>query len=463
MHKSNMDISQLEKAFYYIEELDDESTSKENYIKFAQKFVKVVLAMNVDTQTIVAGILYPIARDNRDKLAQIQEKFGNTIHYLIDKVLSLSKFTRGFKKPSEKLRRMIIAIAKDVRVVLIKLIIRLLNMKAMKHSDIDRKLEYAEECFHIFIPLANRLGIGKIKWELEDLYLFYTNNEAYRMIEDMVNLKRDEREKYTKFMTDKISEELKSNNIQAKVTGRAKHFYSIYKKMYEKNKNFDDLYDLIAIRVLVEKTEACYDVLSIVHNQWIPISNRFKDYISFPKENGYKSIHTSITGIENRVIEIQIRTFEMHNLAEIGVAAHWKYKENILDNNSENFYSGLRHIIEWQKEDQESDEFYTITNKIFKNSIFVFTPAEEVIELPSGATPLDFAFSIHSNMGLKCSGAKVNYKMVPLSHCLSTGDYVEILTNNTRGPTRDWLKKVVTNKAKKKIRSFLKKSNISIV
>ncbi len=432
--------------------------SGDQYIMHPVEVAKILISMKMDTDTIVAGLLHDVVEDTLIAIIDIKCDFGENVAHLVEGVTKLKKLPGGTHTQAENIRKMIVAMAKDVRVVIIKLADRLHNMRTLKHMREDKQKRIANETLKIFAPLAHRMGMAKIKWELEDLSLYYLEPKKYRQLVEMVSLKRKEREEYTNKITEIINEKLLKYNIDGEVTGRPKHFYSIYKKMYEKGKRFEDIYDLIAMRVIVETEEECYHILGIVHNLWTPVPGRFKDYIAVPKSNGYQSIHTTIVGEKGNFVEIQIRTSEMHRIAEEGIAAHWKYKEKVTTNKSDNIYSWLRKILEWQQEEDDSEIFIqAVTGDILSEEVFIFTPEGDVIELPKGATPLDFAFHIHTQVGFKCIGAKVNHKIVPINYKLENGDKVEIITSKTpKAPGKDWINIVATHSAKSKIRRWFK-------
>ena len=413
----------------------------------------------MDTDTVVAGFLHDVVEDTLITSADIRYHFGEVVGNLVDGVTKLSYIPEGTKKQHENIRKMIVAMAKDARVVIIKLADRVHNMRTLKYMKPEKQQSIATETLEIFAPLAHRLGMAKIKWELEDLCFYYLQPTVYKEIVKLVDSKRVERENYTDLVISNIDEEIKKYEFSADVSGRPKHLYSIYKKMYDGGKSFDELYDLIAIRVIVKEESECYNVLGVVHNLWKPVPGRFKDYIAVPKANGYQSIHTTVVGPEGRFVEIQIRTEEMHRIAEEGIAAHWNYKEKNKHNRRDNVYSWLRQILEWQQFADSSEEFIkTVTGDILNETVFVFSPQGDVIEMLKGATPLDFAFHIHTQIGYKCIGAKVNGKIVPLDYKLQNGDQIEIITSkaSAKGPGKDWLNIVVTQGAKSKIRKWIK-------
>lgn len=460
LSKQNLDKEKIISAFEFAEEshIGQYRKSGDEYILHPFEVAKILIELNMDTDTIVAGLLHDVVEDTLITSADIKYHFGNTVGELVDGVTKLSYIPEGTKKQQENIRKMIVAMAKDVRVVIIKLADRVHNMRTLKFMKPEKQISIATETLEIFAPLAHRLGMAKIKWELEDLCFYYLQPETYKEIVRLVDTKRREREKYTDDVIEIMKNELKAYNFESEVSGRPKHLYSIYKKM-KSGKEFDELYDLIAVRVIVKEESECYMVLGLVHNHWKPVPGRFKDYIAVPKANGYQSIHTTVVGPEGRFVEIQIRTDEMHRIAEEGVAAHWSYKEKNKYNRRDNVYSWLRQILEWQQMADSSEEFIkTVTGDILNETVFVFSPQGDVIEMLKGATPLDFAFHIHTQIGYKCIGAKVNGRIVPLEYKLQNGDQVEIITSKAvvKGPGKDWLNIVVTQGAKSKIKKWIK-------
>jgi RelA/SpoT family (p)ppGpp synthetase len=458
--KQNLDLDKILLAYEFSKEshIGQYRKSGEEYILHPVEVTKILINMNMDTDTIVAGILHDVVEDTLITSADIRYHFGDVPADLVEGVTKLSNLPEGTKKQHENIRKMIVAMAKDVRVVIIKLADRVHNMRTLKYMPEEKRKRIAKETLEIFAPLAHRLGIAKIKWELEDLSFYYLEPKIYKEIVKLVDSKRTFRENYTEKIVDYLEKELSKYNIKGVINGRPKHLYSIYKKMYEQNKNFDELYDLIAVRVIVRNEAECYNVLGIVHNYWKPVPGRFKDYIAVPKANGYQSIHTTVVGPQGRFVEIQIRTEEMHVIAEEGIAAHWTYKEKNKSNRRDNVYSWLRQILEWQNVADNSEEFIkTVTGDILNETVFVFSPQGDVIEMTKGATPLDFAFHIHTEIGYKCIGAKVNGRIVPLDYKLQNGDQIEIITSKSaKGPGNDWLNIVVTQSAKSKIKRWIK-------
>ena len=459
--KQNLDIERIITAYEFAKEshIGQYRKSGDEYILHPVEVAKILIRLNMDTDTVVAGFLHDVVEDTLITSADIRYHFGEVVGNLVDGVTKLSYIPEGTKKQHENIRKMIVAMAKDARVVIIKLADRVHNMRTLKYMKPEKQQSIATETLEIFAPLAHRLGMAKIKWELEDLCFYYLQPTVYKEIVKLVDSKRVERENYTDLVISNIDEEIKKYEFSADVSGRPKHLYSIYKKMYDGGKSFDELYDLIAIRVIVKEESECYNVLGVVHNLWKAVPGRFKDYIAVPKANGYQSIHTTVVGPEGRFVEIQIRTEEMHRIAEEGIAAHWNYKEKNKHNRRDNVYSWLRQILEWQQFADSSEEFIkTVTGDILNETVFVFSPQGDVIEMLKGATPLDFAFHIHTQIGYKCIGAKVNGKIVPLDYKLQNGDQIEIITSkaSAKGPGKDWLNIVVTQGAKSKIRKWIK-------
>ena len=441
--------------------------SGEPYIIHPIEVATILAELGMDTSTIVAGLLHDVIEDTEYTYDDIKKIFGEEVANLVSGVTKITKMEYKSKEEqqADNFRKMLLAMADDIRVIIIKLADRLHNMRTLKYRKKEKQKKTAMETLDIYAPLAHRLGISKIKWELEDLSFRYIHEEEYYDLVKQVAEKRAEREIYIKNIIEEMYNKLEEAGIDSDIDGRPKHFFSIYKKMVNKNKSIEQIFDLTAIRVLVNTVKDCYEVLGIVHTIYKPIPGRFKDYIAMPKPNMYQSLHTTVIGPQGKTFEIQIRTFEMHRTAEYGIAAHWKYKEG--DNNSEtkekNFESKLvwlRDMLEFQKETADAEEFIEgFKIDLFTDEIFLFTPKGVVIDLPNGATPIDFAYRIHTDIGNKCVGAKVNGKIVPLDYKLKTGEIVEVLTsNNAKGPNIDWLNIAKSNQAKSKIRSWFKKS-----
>ncbi|MGM0507559.1 MAG: RelA/SpoT family protein [Fusobacteriota bacterium] len=454
----NKELILLAYEFAYEAHYEQKRKSGEDYIMHPIAVAKIVCDMKMDTETIIAAILHDVVEDTLIGIEDIELEFGEEVAHIVKGVTKLEKLPKGANTQEESTRKMIVAMAKDIRVVIIKLADRLHNMRTLKYMPSAKQKMKAEETLKIYASLAHRIGMGKIKSELEDLSLYYLEPEKYKHLAKLIASKRVEREKYTEEIISKLEDKMEQFNINGEITGRAKHFYSIYKKMYEQGKNFEDIYDLIAIRAIVENEEECYKILGIIHSNWKPVAGRFKDYIAVPKSNGYQSIHTTIVGPEGKFVEVQIRTKEMHRIAEEGIAAHWKYKEKINNNKADHVYSWLRKILDWQQEADDSKEFIeNVTGDILNEEVFVFTPNGDVMELPSGATPIDFAFHVHTEVGYHCTGAKVNGKIVPLDYELQNGDQVNIITSkNASGPGKDWLNVVVSHSTKNKIKRWFK-------
>ena len=425
--------------------------------------VAVILAdLMLDASTIAAGLLHDVVEDCEGVTSEmIGQEFGQEIELLVDGVTKLNQldFSSREEAKAETLRKMFLAMAKDIRVVLIKLADRLHNMRTLKFKAPDRQRAIAQETLDIYAPLAHRLGVYTIKWELEDLSLRYLDPDAFYELVRLVGMKRAERDQLIAQVTQELKTKLYEAGIhKCEIDGRPKHFYSIYKKMKSQNKTFDQINDLLAVRVLVNTTTECYHALGVVHTIWPQVPGRFKDYISVPKANMYQSLHTTVVN-QGRPFEVQIRTFEMHRIAEYGIAAHWRYKEGRATDELDKKLSWLRRILDWQSEAHDPSEFGEMLKfDLFADEVLVFTPKGDVVSLPKGATPLDFAYRIHSAVGNRCIGAKVNHRIVPLATPLETGDFVEVMTSSSsHGPSRDWLNIVKTSEAKAKIRAWLKK------
>ena len=463
-NNKNANLELIERSYLFAEEAHENQRrySGEPYISHPLEVAYILAELNMDVYAICAGILHDVVEDTFITVDVIQVNFGNDIAALVDGVTKIGKiqFVNKEQRQAESLRKMIIAMAQDIRVVIVKLADRLHNMRTLSAMREEKQKEKARETLDIYAPLAHRLGISKIKIELEDLALRYLDEEMYYTIAEKVALRKKEREAFIDDVKQKLDEKLKGAEIDAKIEGRAKHFYSIYKKM-QKGKDFEEIYDLFAIRALVNTVKDCYGVLGFAHTLWNPLPGRFKDYIATPKPNMYQSLHTTVFGKGAEPFEIQIRTYEMHRTAEYGIAAHWKYKEGKsgASDNFEQKLTWIRELMEFEKELNNSDEFMeTVKTDLFDDEVFVFTPHSKVIQLPNGACPLDFAYRIHSDIGNRCVGAKVNGKMVPITYKLQNGDIVEIITNpNSKGPSRDWLNIVVSSHAKNKIKTFFKK------
>lgn len=458
------DMDVVRKAYAFAEKAhaNQKRKSGEPYFSHPCAVAVILTDLMLDGTTIAAGLLHDCVEDVEGvTLEVIRQEFGQEVELLVDGVTKLNQlnFASREEAQAETLRKMFLAMAKDIRVVLIKLADRLHNMRTLKFQKPERQIPIARETLDIYAPLAHRMGVYTVKWELEDLALRYIDPEGYYELVRLVGMKREEREQLISEVSQQLGARLREAGIKAEITGRPKHFYSIYKKMKSQNKTFDQINDLIAIRVLVNTQQDCYFVLGVVHTMWPQVPGRFKDYISMPKPNMYQSLHTTVVN-QGRPFEVQIRTFDMHRTAEYGIAAHWRYKEGrASENELDQKLSWLRRILDWQNDVRDPGEFGELAKvDLFADEVFVFTPRGDVISLPRGATPLDFAYRIHSAVGNRCIGAKVNGRIVPLASQLETGDFVEVMTSSSsRGPSRDWLNIVKTSEAKAKIRAWLKK------
>ena len=472
------DISLVEKAYHIAADAHKEQKRKsgEPYIIHPLCVAIILADLEMDKETIVAAILHDVVEDTVMTLEELSREFGTEVALLVDGVTKLTQLSWSADKveiQAENLRKMFLAMAKDIRVILIKLADRLHNMRTLQYMRPEKQKEKAKETLEIYSPIANRLGISKIKVELDDLALKYLEPDVYYDLSEKISLKKDSREAFVKSIVDDVSAHMKNAGIEAKVDGRVKHFFSIYKKMVNQGKTLDQIYDLFAVRIIVETVKDCYAALGVIHEMYKPIPGRFKDYIAMPKPNMYQSLHTTLIGSSGQPFEIQIRTFEMHRTAEYGIAAHWKYKESgsgqAASGREEEKMSWLRQILEWQKDMSDNKEFLSLLKSdldLFADSVYCFTPSGDVKNLPSGSTPIDFAYSIHSAVGNKMVGAKVNGKLVPIDYVIQNGDRLEIVTSqNSKGPSRDWLSIVKSTQAKNKInqwfKSELKEDNIN--
>lgn len=440
---------------------DQYRKSGEDYIRHPLEVASILADLRIDSTTIVAALLHDIVEDTDLELKEVEDQFGKEVAGLIDGVTKLShiKYKSREEQQAETLRKMLIAMAKDIRVILIKLADRLHNMKTISHLPADKQKRIAAETLEIYAPLAHRLGISQLKWQLEDLSFMTLEPKRYEQIARMISEQRSEREKYVNKVIEALTRELDAIGMKCELSGRVKHFYSIYQKMVQRGIEFSEIYDLSAIRVLVDSLKDCYAALGIIHTLWKPVPGRFKDYIAMPKFNMYQSLHTVVIGPMGRPLEIQIRTKQMHRTAEYGIAAHWRYKEGETDEKFDERLAWLRQILEWQSELKDPREFMeNLKIDLFEDEVFVFTPKGDVISLRAGSTPIDFAYNIHTDVGHSCIGAKVNNAIVPLGYKLQMGDIVEILTSKSaQGPSKDWLNIVTTTRAKSKIKQWISK------
>ncbi len=464
----NYDLEGIKKAYELAEKMHAGQLRKsgEPYIIHPVETAKILAELGMDEQTIIAGLLHDVVEDTEYTEEEMTKEFGSEVTLLVDGVTKLGNLVFETKEDAqaENLRKMFLAMSKDIRVLIIKLADRLHNMRTINYMSPEKIKEKSKETLEIYAPLANRLGMFNIKFELEDIALKQLQPEFYKELSEQIHQRKEQREAYIKKIIEELTEALNTLNIHFEVKGRSKHFYSIYRKMRDKNKQLDEIFDLTAVRVLVDTVKDCYAVLGVVHTMWRPVPGRFKDYIAMPKSNMYQSLHTTVFGKDGHPFEIQIRTYEMHQIAEYGIAAHWKYKEGIKTQNSEDEkLSWLRQTLEWNRDIDNPKQFMeTMKMDLFSNQVYVFTPVGKVIELPAGSTPIDFAYKIHSDVGNKCIGAKINGKMVPIDHVLENGNIVEIITSpNSKGPSIDWLKIAKSSHARNKIRQWLKKENKS--
>lgn len=465
-YNPNGDFTLLEKAYRLAANAHEGQLreSGDPYISHPVAVAHILAGLELDTTTIIAGLLHDTVEDTNCTYDEIKSTFGEDTAILVDGVTKLDRipYTTKEEQQAENLRKMFLAMAKDIRVILIKLADRLHNMHTLKYMPPDKQVEKARETLEIYAPLAHRLGISKVKWELEDVCLRYLHPKEYYDLVDKISIRRREREAYIAQIKDEIKLRTTELGIETKIDGRPKHFYSIYRKMQEQNKTLDQIYDLFAVRVIVNSVKDCYAVLGLVHELYKPMPGRFKDYIAMPKPNMYQSLHTTLIGHEGHPFEVQIRTWDMHKVAEVGIAAHWKYKEGSSGKSElDNKMAWLRQMLEWQKEANDANEFVeTVKIDLFADEVFVFTPKGDVVNLPVGSNPIDFAYSIHSAIGNKMMGARVNGEIVKLGYVLKNGDIVEILTSsNVHGPSRDWLKIVKSSQARNKINQWFKKEN----
>ncbi len=457
-------MKQVIKAYSFAEAAHEGQyrNSGERFFVHPYNVAMILVELNMDTDTIIAGLLHDVLEDTDIGYERMEEEFGKEVADLVEGVTKLKKLKYKTKQENqaENLRKMVVAMAKDIRVIIIKLADRLHNMRTLEYMSEEKKKEKALETLEIYAPLAHRLGISRIKWELEDLSLRFLDPEGYYKLVDKISKQRREREAYIQMIINTLQDKLEEMDISCEISGRPKNFYSIYRKMVYQNKGFEQIFDLTAVRIIVDTVKDCYGALGIVHTMWKPIPGRFKDYIAMPKPNMYQSLHTTVMGPQGEPFEVQIRTWDMHRTAEYGIAAHWKYKEGtVKTDNFDEKLSWLRQLLEWQKDMKDPKEFMeSLKIDFFTDEVFVFTPKGDVISLPNGSTPIDFAYRVHTAVGNNCVGAKVDGRIVPLDYKLKNGNIVEVITSaNNTGPSRDWLKVVKSSQAKTKIRQWFKR------
>ena len=459
---ANIDIPLIRKAYEFSAKAHSGQyrVSRKPYLEHCLEVAFILAEQHLDSATIAAGLLHDVVEDTDVTIEKIKEEFGDEIAELVDGVTKIGEleFKSLEEEQAEYFRKMLLSMAKDIRVIIIKLADRLHNMRTLDSLHKNKQREIASETREVYAPLAHRFGMAKIKWELEDLSLKHLDPEVYEELVHKISARREDREAYIREITEPLKRELEKAGIEAEITGRAKHFDSIYRKMKKRQKPFEEIYDLFAIRIIVDSEGECYHALGVVHTLWMPVADRFRDYIALPKSNMYQSLHTTVIGPRGKMVEIQIRTHQMHRTADYGIAAHWLYKEGRREpDESDKQMTWLREVLEWQKDLTNPSEFLEYLKiDLFRDDIFVFTPKGELKQLPKGSTPLDFAYAVHSEIGNHCIGAKMDGKMVPLNTILSSGQEVEVITSPHQSPSQDWLKIVKTPRARSKIRHWLR-------
>ncbi len=460
-YMERLDIEMLTRAYEFsrIAHAGQKRRSGEDYIVHCVEVTEILADLHLDTVTLVSALIHDVVEDTTATLDDVRDAFGGEVATVVDGLTKISRvqFRTNTEQQVENYRKLLLSMAQDARVILVKLADRLNNMRTLQHLREEKRRRIALETREIYAPLAHRLGMAHIKWELEDLCFKFLEPEAYKDLARKIAEKRTEREDLIDRLRQPLEEDLRGAGIDCEVTGRPKHLWSIFRKMQRREKSYDEIYDLMAIRVIVDTITDCYHALGVIHNRWTPLQERFHDYIATPKSNMYRSLHTTIFGPGGRLYEIQIRTREMHRTAELGIAAHWKYKEGRGGDEVDETLTWFRQVLEWQQETKEPDEFLEFLRiDLFQDEIFVFTPQGDVKQLPKGATPIDFAFGVHTQVGLHCAGAKVNGRIAPLARELKNGDTVEIITDPKQRPSRDWLAFVKTARARNKIRQWIK-------
>jgi GTP pyrophosphokinase len=460
-YMERLDLELITRAYEFsrVAHAGQKRHSGEDYIVHCIEVTEILADLHLDTATLVSGLIHDVVEDTSATLGDVHDAFGEEVVKVVDGLTKISRveFRTNTEQQVENYRKLLLSMAQDARVILVKLADRLHNMRTLEYLTEEKRLRIAEETRDIYAPLAHRLGVATIKWELEDLCFKFLEPESYRELARKVAEKRHEREDLIERLRAPLEEDLRAAGIVCEVTGRPKHLWSIQRKMARREKAYEEIYDLMAVRVIVETVTDCYHALGIIHNRWTPLQERFHDYIATPKSNMYQSLHTTIFGPGGRLYEIQMRTREMHRTAEYGIAAHWKYKEGASGDEVDDTLSWFRQVLEWQQETREPEEFMEFLRiDLFQDEIFVFTPRGDVKQLPKGATSIDFAFAVHTEVGLRCAGTKVNGRIAPLSRELKNGDTVEILTDAKQRPSRDWLGFVKTARARNKVRQWIR-------
>jgi GTP pyrophosphokinase len=459
-YRDRLDLERITRAYEFsrVAHAGQKRHSGEDYVVHCIEVAQILAELHLDTTTLVSGLIHDVVEDTSATREDVRDTFGEEVAKVVDGLTKISRveFRTNTEQQVENYRKLLLSMAQDARVILIKLADRLHNMRTLEFLRPEKRLRIAEETREIYAPLAHRLGVATIKWELEDLCFKFLEPDGYRELARKVAEKRHEREELIERLRLPLETDLHAAGIVCEVTGRPKHLWSIQRKMVRREKAYEEIYDLMAVRVIVDTVTDCYHALGIIHNRWTPLQERFHDYIATPKSNMYQSLHTTIFGPGGRLYEIQMRTREMHRTAEYGIAAHWKYKEGETGDEVDDTLSWFRQVLEWQQETREPEEFMEFLRiDLFQDEIFIFTPQGDVKQLPKGATPIDFAFAVHSEVGMRCSGAKVNGRIAPLSRELKNGDTVEVLTDAKQRPSRDWLAFVKTARARNKIRQWI--------